>query len=110
MEGDIKKIELGVEEAVSNVIKHAFAPNEDAEFKITCERVPLGLEIIINDKGVPFDPTILPEYNPDDIKDDAPESGLGLYLMHQFMDEVSFHNLGREGKELHLYKYLHQKV
>jgi hypothetical protein len=26
--------------------------------------------------------------------------------MKQFMDEVSFHNLGREGKETHLFKYL----
>ena len=107
-EGEIKKIELGVEEAVSNVIKHAFAPEEDAELMITCKRVPLGLEIIIKDKGMPFDPTTVPEYNPEDIKDNAPESGLGLYLMQQFMDEVSFHNLGREGKELHLTKYLHQ--
>ncbi len=58
---------------------------------------------------MPFDPTVAPKYNPDDIKDDVPESGLGLFLMQQFMDEVAFQNLGREGKELHLIKYLHQE-
>ena len=109
-EGEIKKIEIGVEEAVSNVIKHAFGPQEDAEFRIICERVPLGLKTIIKDKGLPFDPAAPPEFKPGDIKDDAPENGLGLYLMQQFMDEVSFHNLGREGKEIHLVKYLHHEL
>ncbi len=35
-EGEIKKIELGVEEAISNVIIHAFQPEEDTEFRIIC--------------------------------------------------------------------------
>lgn len=109
-EPEINKIELGVEEAVSNVIKHAFSPEENAEFHIVCERIPLGLKTVIKDKGLPFDPTVLPAYNPDDIKDDEAGSGLGLYLMKQFMDEASFHNLGREGKEIHLVKYLQQKT
>lgn len=105
---EINKIQLGVEEAISNVIKHAFDSGENAEFQVICECIPLGLKTIIKDKGLPFDPTVLHDYNPKDIKDEKVESGLGLFLMKQFLDEVSFHNLGREGKETHLVKYLQQ--
>jgi len=109
-ENEIRKIQLGVEEAVSNVIQHAFSPEERAEFHIICERIPLGLKTIIKDKGMPFDPTTLPAYSPDNVEDDVAMKGLGLYLMQQFMDEVSFHNLGREGKEIHLIKYLQHET
>jgi anti-sigma regulatory factor (Ser/Thr protein kinase) len=100
-----KDIELAAEEAVSNVIQHAFSPGEKAEFSISCERTALGLKIVIKDKGRPFDPTSAPDYDADHPEEAG--AGLGLYLMRQFMDEISFHILGREGKELHLVKYLH---
>jgi len=106
-DNDIKDIQLAVEEAVSNVIEHAFLPEEDAQFTVICERIPLGLKIIIKDKGQPFDPTAVPKYEPDNSEEAMAGSGLGFYLMHQFMDDISFHILGREGKEVHLTKYLH---
>jgi len=99
-----RDIELAAEEAVSNVIQHAFSPGEDAEFLVICERTALGLKIVIKDKGQPFDPTSAPEYDAD--HPEEAEAGLGLYLMRQFVDEISFHILGREGKELHLVKHL----
>jgi anti-sigma regulatory factor (Ser/Thr protein kinase) len=100
-----KDIELAAEEAVSNVIQHAFSPGEKAEFSVICEAIGLGLKIVIKDKGQPFDPSSAPDYDAD--HPDEADAGLGLYLMRQFMDEISFHILGREGKELHLVKYLH---
>ncbi len=100
-----KDIELAAEEAVSNVILHAFSPGEKAEFSVICERTALGLKIVVKDKGQPFDPTSAPEYNADHPEES--DAGLGHFLMRQFMDDISFHILGREGKELHLVKYLH---
>lgn len=107
-ERSIKDIELAVEEAVSNVIKHAYAANEQAEFSVTCERIPLGLKTVVKDKGQPFDPSTVPKYDADNPQNDMPGSGLGFYLMHQFMDDISFHILGRDGKEVHLVKFLHE--
>ncbi len=104
----IKQIELCVEEAASNVIQHGFRPGEDAEFHIICEQTTLGLKTIIKDKGQPFDPTTAPDYDPKKPENAEQESGLGLFLIQKFMDEVTFHNLGRDGKELHLTKYLYQ--
>ncbi|MEI8174254.1 MAG: ATP-binding protein [Deltaproteobacteria bacterium] len=105
-EGEIHKIELAAEEAISNVIEHAFA-SERGVFDITCERTPLGIKIKIKDKGIPFDPSHIQPYNPDagDLES-ASATGLGLHIIKESMDEVFFNNLGMEGKETHLIKYL----
>ena len=103
----LHQIELATEEAVSNVIRHAFRPEEEAEFDIICEQTPRGLKIVVKDKGIPFDPSVLPEYDP--TQADRAEQGLGWHLMQQSMDEVTFHNLGKEGKEIQLIKYLYQE-
>ncbi|MDD5629066.1 MAG: ATP-binding protein, partial [Elusimicrobia bacterium] len=102
------EIELAAEEAVANVIKHAFEAGERADFDIVAERVPLGLRLVIKDRGLPFDPTLLQDYDPAQAsRRDA--AGLGLHLMKKSMDVVSFVNLGCQGKELHLVKRLPQK-
>ena len=106
---ELSDIELSVEEAVSNVIEHAFDPEEAETFDLICRRIPLGLMISIKEKGIPFDPASLPQYDPAALADDASATGLGLFLMKKAMDEVSFHNLGPEGKETRLVKYLGAK-
>ncbi len=105
------QIQLGVEEAVANVVKHAFEEGEQNEFDVVCKKVPLGIQITIKEKGIPFDPEKLPKYDPAALTsdDDKTSSGLGVYLMKEIMDEFSFHNLGLEGKETKLVKYLPKK-
>ncbi len=102
------KIELGIEEAVSNVVKHAFSVSEQSTFDMVFERVPLGMRIRIKEKGIPFDPRLMPNYDPRKTDEEGGGKGLGLHLMKSVMDEVSFHNLGSAGKETHLVKYLSQ--
>lgn len=60
-----------------------------------------------SDKGLPYEPNLVPEFNIEENLEHEAASGLGSLLMRKSVDEVSFHNLGREGKELHLFtKYL----
>ncbi len=106
----LSAIQLGVEEAVTNVIEHAFDPDQHETFDIICEPITLGLKIIIKEKGIPFDPSLLPRYDKERLETELSDKGLGLYLMQEFMDEVSFHNLGRDGKETHLVKYVSAKT
>ena len=107
---DISRIELAVEEGVANVMKHAFQGDDEPEtVDIICERTPLGMRIIIKEKGIPFDPMKLPEFHRAIDMDHVPTSGMGLLLMRESMDEVSFHNLGLDGKETHLVKHLPRK-
>ncbi len=100
------KIVLALEEAVVNVIEHAFDPGEKASFQIVFEPSSVGLTIVIKDKGLPFVHEEIPEYTAPGHLDEMPASGLGSFLMKKSMDEVVFHNLGRDGKELHLIKHL----
>jgi serine/threonine-protein kinase RsbW len=106
---DLYKIVLAMEEAVTNVMKHAFVDDEQDTIDIICEQVPLGMKIVIREKGIPFDPEQLPEYKPAADLDSVSTSGMGIFLMRESMDEVAFHNLGMEGKETHLVKYLPAK-
>ena len=103
-EQDRLTIERAVAEAVTTVIEHSFEPDERATLDISCERVPLGLKIIIADQGLPFDPTRLPGADPGEVSKDAP--GPEISLLKESMDEVEFHNLGPAGKEIVLIKYL----
>ena len=98
-----------VDEAFTNVVEHAFDPDEDATFKIICTHIPLGLKIAIREKGMPFDPAKIPEYDPTTSLEEQSGEGLGFYLMKQSMDEVQFNNLGKQGKETCLIKYLPKK-
>ena len=105
----IDQLELGTEEAVSNVIQYAFEGREGANFKIILEPVTLGLNIIIREKGMPFDPSLIHKYSKKTLTTDLNEKGLGTYLMKQLFDEVAFYNLGKEGMETRLFKHINNK-
>lgn len=104
-DAEFMPIEVGVEEAVTNVMKHAYDVEENSHFDIICEKLPAGMKIIIKERGIPFDPARIAAYKSGQSLDDASTGGLGTFLMQRMMDEVSFHNLGNEGKETHLIKY-----
>jgi len=106
---DLYEIEVAAEEAVSNVMIHAFSDREGETYDLICERAPLGMRIIIREKGLPFDPRQIPDYRPTEDLEGMSASGMGVFLMKKFMNEVSFHNLGMEGKETRLVKYLPAK-
>ncbi len=104
---EMDEIDQAVSEAVRTVIGQAFAPWEKGEFSISCERVPTGLRIVLKDKGLPVDPIKdLGNGAGEGVVEDKPDVAYGIPLMRSLVDELSFHNLGPEGKELHLTKYL----
>lgn len=101
-----QQIELAVEEAVTNVIKHAFAPGEKAFFEIRCQQEATRFVVSIHDEGKPFDPSQIPEYKPEDRGMETGAKGLGSFLMKSMVDQVEHLNLGIQGKEVRLIKYL----
>jgi len=103
---DLDRFDLAVEEAVTNVIHGAFAADEQAEFDVSCERVPAGVQITVHDEGLPYDPSLTPDYDPDAGLDDQTCAGLGSFLIRQMADTVDFLNLGSRGKETVFVKYL----
>ena len=95
----LNHIDIAIEEAVSNVMKHTYDAEENRTFDIICENIRTGLKITIKEMGLPFDPSNVKKYEIAESVEESSASGLGLFLISQVMDEYSFHNLGINGKE-----------
>jgi len=99
------QIQLAVEEAVTNVIKHGYpGGEEESTIDILCETVPEGLRVTVRETGIPFDPSEFPEFHAERVSQD-PAVGLGVFLMKKEADEIVFRNRGRDGMETVLVKY-----
>ena len=87
----------------------AFLPGEDATFEIVCELTPVEFTVKVRDKGLPFDPKQVKGPKTVSDQDDISGPGLGLRLMKGSVDKQTLNNLGFEGKEMVLTKFIHQK-
>ncbi|HVN04682.1 MAG TPA: ATP-binding protein [Bryobacteraceae bacterium] len=85
-EGDCRAITLALDEALANVIRHAYHNRADGRIEVECRETPDGLEITLLDNG------------------DAPDrskicaraigcdqaGGLGTHIIRDVMDTVSY--------------------
>jgi len=83
-------VQMAVEEACSNIIEYAYAGDVAGDIACTCAVDDAGLTITLCDHGRSFDPAVVPEPDLSCSLEDRQVGGLGLYLMHQMMDEVHF--------------------
>jgi anti-anti-sigma factor len=104
-----RAIVRSVDEALANVIRHAYQGKNGLPIEITCRRLrgnlngtPVtGLEILLEDSGVALDPAKLKGRALEDLR----PGGLGLHFIHQSMDEVEFsHKNGKN--QLRMVKYV----
>ena len=83
-------INLALEEAVSNVMLYAYPKGTDGLVQVDATLSKDTLEFVIVDNGVPFDPTAAPDVNFNIPVEDRPIGGLGIHLVRQLMDTVSY--------------------
>lgn len=90
----LHKIELASEEALVNVIKHAYQERPE-NIEIHLKIFPTHVEVLIKDKGPAFNPLDV------EVKIDSSLSveersigGLGIHLMRECMDEVKYRREG----------------
>jgi serine/threonine-protein kinase RsbW len=88
-EEEILDTQLAVEEAVTNVIVHGYA-GTTGQVVITGLTTTELIEVRIEDTSPPFDPRSIPE--PDITQDieDRKIGGLGIFLIRQVMDDISY--------------------
>ena len=88
---DKDQIVLAVDEAATNVIKHALQQDSRKFFGVEIDPGEEKITIVLSDEGPPFDPSDIPE-KPDVVKRirEKKRGGLGIYLMRNVMDEVLF--------------------
>ncbi|HUE88224.1 MAG TPA: ATP-binding protein [Vicinamibacterales bacterium] len=94
-EEDILKVDLALQEALANGIRHG-AKNDPSKF-IQCivSTDPSGeLVVVVRDPGSGFDPSKVA--NPLDAENILKSSGRGVFLINQLMDDVAFADGGRE--------------
>ncbi len=84
-------VELAVEEAAANIIRHGYGGEDRGEIECRCAVVPHELTVTLRDWGAPFDPTQVPEPDFSTMElEDLPDSGAGVFLMRRMMDEVRY--------------------
>lgn len=86
---EILDTQLAVEEVVTNIIVHGYK-KAGCPIKISCCFIPGGVTIRISDSAPRFDPLSIPE---PDLGGDIEErriGGLGIYLLRQIMDGISY--------------------
>lgn len=102
---EINKIQVAAEEALVNVISYAY-PDGGGNVEIRCNaKGPEGLMIEIIDRGIPFDPLSLPEPDIEAPPEEREIGGLGIHIMRNIMDEVSYKRDG-DRNILTLTKYI----
>jgi len=86
----VMKLNLALEEAVSNVILYAYPRLPDKEIIVSVTLKTNDLIFTVTDTGVPFDPTL--NENPDIHlpATERPVGGLGIFLIRQIMNEVTY--------------------
>ena len=109
IEIEANKIQLAAEETISNIIKHSLKNNRNETISIICSNTTIAYEVVIQDKGLPFSPDELPEFDPNSIDNDLDVNGLGMFLIKNSIDEITFQNLGRDGHKTLLIKYKSSK-
>jgi serine/threonine-protein kinase RsbW len=87
---EVGKIALAVDEACTNVIKHAYRYNRTKKITITVQTSNGDFEIIILDNGRQFDPKNIKSPDMKEYLLRPKRGGLGVYLMRSLMDQVEY--------------------
>jgi len=86
-EDSVGALELAVNEAASNIMKHAYHGRTDQWIRVEAEAFPNQISFRLHHLGDPFDPSAV---SPPAL-DGSQESGFGIYLITQSVDEVRYY-------------------
>jgi serine/threonine-protein kinase RsbW len=99
------ELEVAVDEACTNVIRHAFPERNTGQITVVCSPLDAGLQVAVLDKGRPFDPEQARKTANEKRSRDLASGGIGLLLIRQLTDAVHYQRDEREGNCLTLIKY-----
>jgi len=91
-----RKVNLALDELLTNVMRHGFPPGADGrpdpghEIEVSVELQSRRLVARLRDDGKPFNPLDLPAPDLDTPLEDRPVGGLGVYLARQMMDSMRY--------------------
>lgn len=105
-ESTISQIVLSVDEACTNIIKHAHKYNEKEIIEVETKPEAKQFKIILKYKGKGFDPNDI--HNPDmkEYFNHFKIGGLGVPIMKRFMSKIEFVHKNSDDNLLTLTKFL----
>lgn len=98
-------ITLAVDEACSNIIKHAYGGATDQVIEMICSVHGDRVEILLKDVGKTVSAESIKSRQLDDIR----PGGLGVHLIRSVMDIVKYEHQPTGGNLLQLVKFLQRK-
>jgi anti-sigma regulatory factor (Ser/Thr protein kinase) len=98
---ECRGVTLAVDEALANIIRHAYKNRDDQRIEFNCDVNAEQMEFTILDRGEPPDPARICGQPLDEFS----LSGRGTHLIKAIMDEVSYKQVSG-GNELKLIKRL----
>ena len=101
-ETDVNYVRLAVDEALANIIRHAYDGDTTQRIEVHVGLHDDRIEVRLRDFGKQCDPSQIKPRNLDDIR----PGGLGVHFMREIMNEVVYDTSHEVGTELHMTKYL----
>jgi serine/threonine-protein kinase RsbW len=93
-EAESYRLELGVIEALNNVVEHAYEFQPDATVRVQLTFLPDQLLFEIRDEGKPRPGNLAHGLSFDtEVVDSWPEGGMGLFIMHEVMDAITYERI-----------------
>ena len=103
---EVSKIALAVDEACTNVIKHAYKFDPSKKITVTVRGENSELEVCIRDSGLRFNPSELRSPDMKEYLSHYRRGGLGVYLMKSLMDKVEYDIRAGKQNEVRMVKFL----
>ena len=99
-------LNLALEEAVTNVVLYAYPEGEKGKVQIDASWDANQLTFVISDSGIAFDPTQKEEVDVTLSAEERPIGGLGIFLVRQLMDSITYERVDGKKNVLSLTKHL----
>ncbi len=100
----VENIILAVDEACTNIIRHAYKSVPDGELIIKTKSTLSRFVVSITDYGKSFEPEMIPEPDLQKYYRQRRVGGLGMYLMKTLMDDVKYVSIPGKYNEVLLSK------
>ena len=105
-EENVHKIALALDEACTNVIRHAYDRGEEGFVEVEANVNRKGLSLTVSDSGRGFNPDRIETPDIEKLMAQHKFGGFGLYLIKTLMDEVEFSIAPGVRNEVRMTKHL----
>ena len=109
---DARLIVLAVDEAVTNIMEHAYEEKrtDQLDIEMVLAADATKFEVVIRDSGKHFNPDEIQGLDIEEHVREGRKNGLGIFLMRKIMDEVNYKFKQGVQNELRMVKYVGGKT